>query len=163
MNTPENFWNFSSAELLQELNSSAEGISDEEAARRKSSNGEKKPRSPFLTDLILLLRQFKNPLALILIFAVILSSILGEYTNSFIIFGIILLSGLLGFWQERNANHAVEKLRARVQVKVTVKRNGNQKEILADKIVPGDIILLNAGDIIPADCIQIGRASCRER
>ena len=155
MNTPENFWNFSSAELLQELNSSAEGISDEEAARRKSSNGEKKPRSPFLTDLILLLRQFKNPLALILIFAVILSSILGEYTNSFIIFGIILLSGLLGFWQERNANHAVEKLRARVQVKVTVKRNGNQKEILADKIVPGDIILLNAGDIIPADCILI--------
>ena len=80
---------------------------------------------------------------------------LGEYTNSFIILGIILLSGLLGFWQERNASRALQQLRAMVQVNATVMRGGNVKDISASEVVPGDIVLLNAGDIIPGDCVLL--------
>jgi Mg2+-importing ATPase len=89
---------------------------------------------------------------LILIFAVILSSVLGEYTNSYIILGIILLSGFLGFIQERNASRAIQKLQAMVQVTCTVMRSGAIRDVPASEIVAGDVILLNAGDIIPGDC-----------
>ncbi len=68
---------------------------------------------------------------------------------------IILVSSLLGFWQERGAANAVEKLLAIVQTKATVFRDGIQKEISVEEIVPGDVIILNAGDLIPGDSIII--------
>ena len=71
----------------------------------------------------------------------------------FIILVIVLVSGLLGFWQERGAANAVEKLLAIVQIKATVLRNGASKEIPVEEIVPGDIVVLNAGDVIPGDCL----------
>ena len=74
-------------------------------------------------------------------------------TNAIIIITIILISSLLGFWQERGAANAVEKLLAIVQTKATVFRDGTQKEIPVEEIVPGDVIILNAGDLIPGDSI----------
>jgi P-type Mg2+ transporter len=114
-----------------------------------------KKRSDSLT---LLLTQFKSPLILILIFAGALSlyfdvSTGALPTNSIIIVTIILVSSLLGFWQERGAANAVEKLLAIVQTKATVFRDGTQKEIPVEEIVPGDVIHLNAGDLIPGDAI----------
>ncbi len=75
--------------------------------------------------------------------------------NALIILVIILISSLLGFWQERGAANAVEKLLAIVQTKATAFRDGNQKEIPVDEIVPGDIIVLNAGDLIPGDSLIV--------
>lgn len=155
MQKPEKFWSFTSSELMHQLNTGPKGLSEEEARQRKSLSHQRKAKAPFLRDLGLLLRQFRNPLTLILVFAVILSSVLAEFTNALIISGIVLLTGLLGFWQERNAGRAVEKLRALVQVKVTVLRSGAELDIVTDAVVPGDIIILNAGDIIPADCVII--------
>ena len=114
-----------------------------------------KKRSDSLT---LLLTQFKSPLILILIFAGALSLYFDVSsgalpTNSIIIVTIILVSSLLGFWQERGAANAVEKLLAIVQTKATVFRDGTQKEIAVEEIVPGDVIHLNAGDLIPGDAI----------
>jgi Mg2+-importing ATPase len=110
-----------------------------------------KRRSDALT---LLLTQFKSPLILILIFAAGLSfSLESDPVNGLIILAIILISSLLGFWQERGAANALEKLLAIVQTKATVLRDGNQKEIPVEKIVPGDVIILNAGDLIPGDSI----------
>jgi len=114
-----------------------------------------KKRSDSLT---LLLTQFKSPLILILIFAGALSLYFDVSsgalpTNSIIIVTIILVSSLLGFWQERGAANAVEKLLAIVQAKATVFRDGTQKEIAVEEIVPGDVIHLNAGDLIPGDAI----------
>jgi Mg2+-importing ATPase len=103
----------------------------------------------------LLLAQFKSPLILILIFAGGLSFFLGDSVNAVIILTIILISSLLGFWQERGAVNAVEKLLAIVQTKATVFRDGNPKEIPVEKIVPGDVISLNAGDLIPGDAIVL--------
>jgi Mg2+-importing ATPase len=129
-------------------------LTDDEARKRLEQYGANlltpKKRSDVPT---LLLTQFKSPLILILIFAGALSFFLGDPVNAFIILAIILISSLLGFWQERGAANAVEKLLAIVQTKATVLRDGNQKEIPVEKIVPGDVIILNAGDLIPGDSI----------
>lgn len=144
------FWSNSIEELFAALQSGPAGLNHEQAAARLKAKHERTYR-PFQQDLVLLWRQFKNPLTLLLIFAVVLSAVLGEYTNSFIILGIISLSAVLGFWQERNAGHAVEKLRARVQVLATVQREGTSLDIPVKEVVPGDVVMLSAGDIIPGD------------
>ena len=111
-----------------------------------------KKRSDPLT---LLLAQFKSPVILILIFAGGLSFFLGDPGNALIILSIIFVSSLLGFWQERSATNAVAKLLTMVQIKATVLRDGNQKEIPVEEIVPGDIVILDAGDMIPGDCLVL--------
>jgi len=75
--------------------------------------------------------------------------------NATIILVIIFASSLLGFWQERGATNAVDKLLAVVQTKATVLRDGNRKEIPVEGIVPGDVVLLSAGDLIPGDCLVL--------
>lgn len=131
-------------------------MTDDEAGKRLEQYGANlltpKKRSDVLA---LLLTQFKSPLILILIFAGALSFFLGDPVNAFIILAIILISSLLGFWQERGAVNAVEKLLAVVQTKATVLRDGNQKDIPVEMIVPGDVIILNAGDLIPGDSILL--------
>ena len=136
-------------------------MTGEEAEKRLTKYGSNllapKKRSDTLT---LLLTQFKSPLIIILIFAAGLSLYLDISqsalpTNAIIIVTIILISSLLGFWQERGAANAVQKLLAIVQTKATVLRDGNQKDIPVEMIVPGDVIILNAGDLIPGDSIVL--------
>ena len=88
-------------------------------------------------------------------FAVCLSLFLGDPADALIIIAIVLVSALLGFYQEKGATAAVEKLLAIVQVKAAVRRDGNEQEIPVEEIVPGDIVILNAGDVIPGDCAII--------
>jgi Mg2+-importing ATPase len=127
-------------------------LTDDEAEKRLAKYGSNllkpKKRSDTLT---LLPTQFKSPLILILAGA--LSFFLGDSVNAGIILTIILISSLLGFWQERGATNAVEKLLAIVQTKATVFRDGNSNEIPVEEIVLGDVIHLNAGDLIPGDSI----------
>ena len=73
--------------------------------------------------------------------------------DAFIILTIVLVSGLLGFWQEHSATNAVEKLLAIVQITASVLRDGGPKDIPVEEIVPGDIVILDAGDIVPGDCL----------
>ncbi len=101
--------------------------------------------------LTLLLGQFKSPLVLILLAAAALAFGLGDRSNPPIILGIVIVSGLLGFWQERGATRAVERLIGLVQVKATALREGNLVDIPTEEIVPGDVIALKAGDSVPAD------------
>ncbi|WP_276372660.1 magnesium-translocating P-type ATPase [Chryseolinea sp. H1M3-3] len=151
---PDAYWGVPVNELLIRLASSATGLTQAEALKRKNKPG--RQRQPaWVKDFLLFTGQFRNPLILILIFAVILSAILGEHTNTIIILGTILLSSTLGFWQERNAGRAVEKLRAIVQVTATVVREGITIDIPAGDVVPGDFIVLNAGDIIPGDGVLL--------
>ncbi len=84
-----------------------------------------------------------------------MSFLLGNPADATIILAIILVGSLLGFSQERGAANAVEKLLAIVQTKAAVLRDGNQKEIPVERIVPGDVVILNAGDMIPADCLVL--------
>jgi len=150
------FWTYKPEDIFKQVDSSVDGLSDEQTKTKVQQQKSKlKIRSPFVKDLLLLVSQYKNPLVLLLVFAVILSTTLGEYSESIIVFIVLLLTGILGFFQERNAGKAVEKLRQLVHNAATVKRNGIEKDIPVDEVVPGDIILLNAGDIIPADAFIV--------
>ncbi|HLP59902.1 MAG TPA: cation-transporting P-type ATPase, partial [Candidatus Deferrimicrobium sp.] len=91
-----------------------------------------KPRKR-LNILLLLLAQFKSPIILILFFATGLSFFLHDPVDAFIILAIVIISGLLGFWQERGASNAVEKLLSIVQIKAAVLRDGISKEIPVEK------------------------------
>jgi len=150
------FWSIPAAELLQQLQTTPQGLANDEARQRFIRYGanllKPKKRSNTLT---LLLSQFKSPLILILIFAVGLSFFLHDPVNAGIILTIVLVSGLLGFWQERGAANAIEKLLSIVQIKAEVLRDGAIREMPVEEIVPGDIVILNAGDVIPGDCLII--------
>ena len=141
-------------EMLQQLNTTKEGLTGDEARQRLARHGSNLLKPPKRTDVVtLLLAQFKSPLILMLFFATGLSFFLHDPVDAFIILTIVLVSGLLGFWQERGAANAVEKLLAIVQIKASVLRDGGPKEIPVEEIVPGDIVILNAGDIVPGDCL----------
>ena len=154
--SPTAFWSIPSAEMLQRLESTTDGLTTREAQRRLALYGSNllkpKKRSDTLT---LLLSQFKSPIILILLFATGLSFFLHDHVNALIILVIVLGSGLLGFWQERGAADAVEKLLAIVQIKVPVLRDGTAKKIPLEEIVPGDVVLISAGEVIPGDCLVL--------
>ena len=140
-------------ELYERLQSSDKGLAADVADKRvKEQLKFYKSESRFKKEMKLLIRQFTNPLVLLLVIAVILSALLGQSSDSVIILFIVLTTGLLGFWQESNAGRAMEKLRSLIEMKHTVLRAGLPAQLSTHEIVPGDIILLNAGDIIPADC-----------
>ncbi len=153
---PPAFWSISVAEILQKLQTAKEGLTSDEATHRIGRYGANllKPqkRSDVLT---LLLAQFNSPIILILFFATGLSFFLRDPVDAFIILSIILISGLLGFWQERSASNAVNNLLSIVQIKAAVLRDGITREIPVEEVVPGDILILNAGDIVPGDCLVL--------
>ena len=153
---PPQFWSISAAGLLTRLQATVNGLTTDEAGKRILQYGANrlKPqkRSDAFTHLI---AQFKSPIILILLFATGLSLFLHNLVDASIIFTIVILSGLLGFWQEYSASNAIEKLLAIVQIKAAVLRDGNQQEIPVEDIVPGDIVVLNAGDIVPGDCLLL--------
>jgi P-type Mg2+ transporter len=101
--------------------------------------------------LALFIAQFKSPIILILIGAAIVSLFLQDRTDAILILAIVLASGVLGFWQEYAATDAVAKLRALVETKARVLRDGVEAIIPLAEVVPGDVTLLSAGAIIPGD------------
>jgi Mg2+-importing ATPase len=149
---PFAFWSLPLEDLFAELKAAEEGLSESEAARRQSKYGlnQLRPRRE-LSAPSLFLTQFKSPIILLLVFAAIMSAYLSRTTDATIILIIILISGLLGFWQESRAADAMARLLAVVQIKALARREGKEKEIPLEEIVPGDIVLLKAGDIIPGD------------
>jgi len=148
------FWSISSSELLNKLQITTSGITTAEAKKRLASYGANslKPQKQSGT-FTLLIGQFKSPIILILLAATVLSLFLHNFVDASIILSIVIVSGLLGFWQEYSASNAVAKLLALVQIKAAVLRDGKEVEIPVEAIVPGDIVILNAGDIVPGDCL----------
>ena len=156
MQTPNNFWQSDTSYWLQKLNSSDKGLSQSNADKILLQAGlHPKNRSVLRKDLLLFIGQFKSPLMLLLIGAVILSAFLGDTSDVFIILFIVLSTGLLSFFQERNAGRVVEKLQSMISLKSTVLRDGLEKEIISTQIVAGDVLLFKAGAMIPADCLLL--------
>jgi len=128
------------------------GLSSEEARTRLQQFGINDPapsrRSPAILDL---LRLFLNPLVLILLIAAILSAFLGEAADAGIIIAIVILSVVIDFVQTYRSRRAVEQLRERVAPTATVLRDTQWQEIRRCDVVPGDVVRLSAGDLIPAD------------
>ena len=150
----QSFWALKPEEAVTALESDRNGLTSAEAAKRLQTYGgnvlkAKKNTGP----LVLLLSQFKSPIQIILFFAVALSIFLGDTLDAVIILVIVLLSGLLSFWQEYGADNSVKKLLAMVQIKIHLLRNGKQEDIGVEETVPGDVVSLKAGDLVPGDCL----------
>jgi Mg2+-importing ATPase len=150
------YWSRLAADLLAELHSTPDGLSTTEAQERLQQVGPNvlKPRRHD-TALRSFITQFTSPLVLILVFAAVVSAIAGEWTDAGIVVAIVVASAVLSFAQEYSASHAVEKLRAQVTIKASVLRDGKPRLTPAEEVVPGDIVLLSAGSLIPADGIVL--------
>lgn len=137
---------------MSELGASAAGLTTKQAVRRFRRHGPNAVAADGEdTALALLLRQFSSPLILILVAAAAISLFLRGWLDAGIILAIVLGSTLLGFSQEYRASAAVAGLRRRLALKVRVLRDGFPHTVAATTIVPGDIILLSAGNLVPAD------------
>jgi Mg2+-importing ATPase len=146
------FWNTSVAEMLQKFHTTAKGLTGDEAKERLAHYGANRLKPAKRSDVwSLLLRQFGSPIIFILLFATGLSLCLGDRIDAFIILFIVLVSSSLGFWQERGASNAVEKLLSIVQIKAAVLRDGNSERVPVEEIVPGDVLVLDAGDVVSGD------------
>ena len=151
------FWNKSVNEMINDLGGSANGLTNAEAGQRLARYGANRLRPQKRSDVLtLLISQFNSPIIIILFFATGLSFFLRDTADALIILSIVVVSGLLGFWQERGATNAVKKLLSIVSIKAEVLRDGNPSEIPLEEIVPGDCVILNAGDIVPGDCLILG-------
>ncbi|MEM1797239.1 MAG: magnesium-translocating P-type ATPase [Zestosphaera sp.] len=138
-------------ELLLRFKSSLRGLSSEEAQRRLKFFGYNELPTKKRAAIIDFLSHFKSPLVIVLLIAGLISGFLKDVTDTVIIYAIILFSIILDFYQEHKAEREVEVLRQKVATKTTVLRDGVRKEVRLEEIVPGDVILLSAGDIVPAD------------
>jgi Mg2+-importing ATPase len=152
----EKYWSLPIDRLLSQLRSAPQGLSTADARQRLEHFGPNALKAhERATALAAFLSQFKNPLVLILVFAAAVSAFMHEWTDAAIVLVIILGSAILSFVQEFSAGTAVEKLRARVTIKATVLRDGEAQPIPAEEIVPGDVVLLAAGSLIPADGVVL--------
>lgn len=146
------YWAIGADELLLHLETRPDGLTAEEARQRQENyvSARLKPHQS-IRPLLTLLAQFRSPIILILLFAAVVSLFLADRTDALIILTIILVSALLGFWQEHGAAKAVAALLALVHVTAEVWRSGRLIEVPIDEIVPGDVIDLSAGSSIPGD------------
>jgi Mg2+-importing ATPase len=147
------FWNLSSESLQAQLEANQAGLSQREARARSAQFGPNTLRDPGERPLFIqYLSHFKNPLVMILLAASAVSALTGEITGFVIIWAVVLMSVTLDFIQEYRAGRAAEQLKKSVAVRATVLRDGYSQEIPIASLVPGDVVLLAAGDLIPADC-----------
>jgi Ca2+-transporting ATPase len=146
------YHNLETGEVISSLKSSRAGLSSNEIKERLAKFGfnelaKKKGVSPWM----LFLEQFKSILIIILLIAVVLSAVIGEPIDAIIIGVIILFACGLGFIQEYKAERAMEALKRMAAPTASVLRDGNEEEVPARELVPGDVIVIRTGDRIPAD------------
>jgi Mg2+-importing ATPase len=141
------------SEALASVDSTDVGLSSQEAALRLALRSARRDYRD--TDFRLFLRQFKSPLVLLLLVALLISAAIGEHLDAGIVLAVIASSTLLGFWQERRASRTLQKLLAMIQSNARVLRNGIETSIPGGHVVPGDILILRAGDTIQGDGVLI--------
>lgn len=139
-------------QVLALLESSHDGLSNAAASERLSQYGpnrlpEIKPRSAWFRFLL----QFHNVLIYVLIIAGVITALLQHWVDAGVIFGVVLINALIGFVQEGKAENALRAIRQMLSPSAMVLRGGRQQSIQAEQLVPGDIVMLQSGDKVPAD------------
>jgi H+-transporting ATPase len=139
------------SELFRKLSSSERGLSVSEAKKRIQEYGyneiPEKKTNPFLK----FLKYFWGPIPWMIEAAIILSAYIRHWEDVWIITALLLLNAVVGFWQEKKADNAIELLKQKLALKARVLRDGNWQEVSAQELVPGDVIRIRLGDIVPAD------------
>jgi H+-transporting ATPase len=150
-NTQDDLKSLPMPEVEKKLESSPDGLTQVEAQKRLTQYGsneiEEKKTNPFLK----FLSYFWGPIPWMIEVAVILSGVVGHWPDFFIILLLLVANGVVGFWEEREAGNAIAALKAKLAVNARVKRDGKWITPPARELVPGDVIRLRLGDIVPAD------------
>ncbi len=152
----------SAAQTMEELSTSAAGLSAQEAAARLARDGENalKEKDP-PTRLQMFLSQLRDPMIYVLLAAAVISVALGEFSDAGIILGVVLLNAIVGMVQEGKAQRALDALKKMSSPTATVRRDGVVQELPAAQLVKGDIVLLDAGRVVPADLRLVSCASLK--
>lgn len=138
--------------VLEELNTSLMGLTAEEVEKRLKRYGHNSlPEGEGMSVLMIIIHQFTSPLIYILMAAAVITAILGDYADTGVIVGILIINAIVGYIQEYKAESSVRALKNMVVAKARVIRDGEEGEIPAEDIVPGDIVLLASGAKVPAD------------
>ncbi|WP_416140780.1 cation-translocating P-type ATPase [Halomonas sp. HK25] len=151
-NDPTSWYAMEGAEALKRLESASDGLNDQEAERRLAEHGPNElKRAASIPWWKRLLEQFNNVLIMVLVVAAIASLGLGHTLDAGAIFGVVLIVALIGFIQEGKAEQALESIRQMLSPQAKVLRDGKRQTIPAENLVPGDIVLVESGDRVPAD------------
>src|SRR5512135_1422477 len=138
--------------LFDQLHARPEGLTSAEARLRLKQQGFNETVTPRrASGVVRFLSFFANPLALVLLLAAIVTWVLGDHINSTIIFVIVVMSATLDFVQTMRSQNAAQRLQTKVAPTAAVVRDSQESEIARREIVPGDVIKLIAGDLVPAD------------
>ncbi|MCL7462583.1 cation-transporting P-type ATPase [Pseudomonas sp. NW5] len=160
MSTPTPWHAHAAQHCLTQLDSDYSGLSAEQAEQRLQQHGANRlPEAPGKGWLQRLLLQFHNLLIYVLLGCAVLVAALGEWLDSAVILGVVLINAGVGFIQEGKAEQAMRSIRRLLSLECRVRRNGLLQNLPAEALVPGDIILLEAGDRVPADLRLL---ECRE-
>ncbi len=155
------FWSMKPDASISALQTNRNGLTPDEVAKRKKMFGENAiTEKKRLSRTTLFLRQLKSPLILILIVAGTITLGLKEWIDAGVIFAAVLANTLLGFWQEQKAETVLENLKSYVRTRCQVKRGGEEHEVDARELVPGDIIHVTQGDRVPADARILNVNTC---
>ena len=149
-------------EAFAGLESTPQGLSAEEAARRLATHGPNRLPPPKKRGaLVRFLAQFHNVLIYVLLAAVAVTAALGHYVDSGVILAVVLANTVIGFFQEGKAESALDAIRNMLSHTAAVLRDGRRREIPAEELVPGDIVFLASGDKVPADLRLVEARSLR--
>ncbi len=148
------FWDLSPENALARVGSTSEGLTEKASCERLKEQGANTLKGKEKTSsFMLFLLQFKSPITILLVAASLLSFALHDRTDATIILFIVLVSALLGWWQEKGAANAIEQLMKMVQINCRVIRDAKERNVHVEEIVSGDVVLLAAGDLIPGDSL----------
>ena len=139
-------------EAITQLETTRDGLSQEQVSQRLSSCGPNKlPEAPQASTLARFLKQFANLLVIVLMVAGILTAFLQHWIDTAVIFAVVIVNALIGVVQEGKAEKAMDSIRQMLALKAAVIRNGKRRTVAGEELVPGDVVLLEAGDKVPAD------------
>jgi Mg2+-importing ATPase len=150
------YWALPHAYVAGRLESTPDGLSSAEAARRLAIFGTNELRERRdLSRLAVLARQVRSPLLLLLVFAAAASALTGEWFDAAIVVTIVVVTAAVGYSREYSAQAAAAALGARLHARCIVLRDGRAEPILTADVVPGDVVLLSAGSLVPADAVLL--------
>ncbi len=139
-------------EAITQLETTRDGLSQEQVSQRLSNFGPNKlSEAPQASTLARFLKQFANLLVIVLMVAGILTAFLQHWIDTAVIFAVVIVNALIGVVQEGKAEKAMDSIRQMLALKAAVIRNGKRRTVAGEELVPGDVVLLEAGDKVPAD------------
>ena len=151
---PDKYLNFSDA--VKKLNTNLKsGLTKNEIEKRRKLYGFNEIKSKKNNPFKKLAKRFYGPIPFMLEFVIIITYIIGHYTDMYTVFALLIFNGIVGFFEENKADNSIELLKKKLNVKARVLRSGNWSIIDARELLPGDIIRIRMGDVVPADCMAI--------